>query len=276
MLKYWPLLLITGILAIIVGMSQYADSSRRRYEERAKLTKAVAVAKDDDGQAGNNADGSYKPPIWAKFVTFPEGVGAWAVILTLLAIAWQSIETRTAARATRAAVLTADKSLAHQEKFARRQLRAYVEVKGARLFIRDDGSVQPRVTLINCGQTPAHDLRGVQYGRFDSRPFKKVPRPPPEDMPPASTGTAPAGEPYYFTGKRVESGRVKEILLADLESPTYAFVLNGWYSYEDIFEDSHHTEFQVIIGAGTPLQIDSDSTGEWLCFFNDVEGNEST
>ena len=35
---------------------------------------------------------------WHKFVTFPEGVTAWAVILTLGAIIWQACESRTAAQ----------------------------------------------------------------------------------------------------------------------------------------------------------------------------------
>ena len=100
MLKYWPLLVIAGVLVIIIGMSHDADSSKYRYDERAAQAKATSVAKGDDGKAGNDADKPYKPPVWAKFVTWPEGVGAWAVILTLLAIAWQSVETRATAKAT--------------------------------------------------------------------------------------------------------------------------------------------------------------------------------
>jgi hypothetical protein len=99
MKRYWPLFAIAVMLATVVGMSQYADSSKHRYEESTRQTKATPIAKCDDGYATNNAKDAYKPPVWAKFVTWPESVGAWAVILTLLAIAWQSIETREAATA---------------------------------------------------------------------------------------------------------------------------------------------------------------------------------
>jgi hypothetical protein len=98
-LKYWQLFAIALVLIAIVGLSQYAEFSKQRYDERAKQTKATAVAKGEDGEAKDNAPQPYKPPVWAKYVTFPEGVGAWAVILTLFVIAWQSIETRDAARA---------------------------------------------------------------------------------------------------------------------------------------------------------------------------------
>ena len=99
MKKYWPLLLITGILLAIIGMSQYANSTKDRHKEGGKHAKDASVTKHDDDKAGNDTEGGYQPPVWAKFVTWPEGVGAWAVILTLLAIAWQSIETRRAANA---------------------------------------------------------------------------------------------------------------------------------------------------------------------------------
>jgi hypothetical protein len=67
-------------------------------EERASEVKSAAVAKGDDSEAGNNADDACKPPVWARYFAWPEGVGAWAVILTLFIIAWQSIETRDAAK----------------------------------------------------------------------------------------------------------------------------------------------------------------------------------
>jgi hypothetical protein len=114
MKKYWPLLLIIGILGAIIGMSQYADSAKHSYEESTKHTKGASVAKDNDGKAGNDAKETYQPPVWAKFVTWPEGVGAWAVILTLLAIVWQSVETRQAAEAAKAG---ADAALLNAKAF---------------------------------------------------------------------------------------------------------------------------------------------------------------
>lgn len=104
MKKYWPLLALAVMLSAIVGVSQYAESAKHHYEESAKQAKAAAVAKSDDGKAHDDADNPYESPVWAKYVTLPEGVGAWAVILTLFVIAWQSIETREAASAARGSI----------------------------------------------------------------------------------------------------------------------------------------------------------------------------
>ena len=108
MKKYWPLLLIVVVLTAIIGMSRYADSVKQHCEESKRQAKATAV----DGKISNNAEDACKPPVWAEYVTWPEGFGAWAVILTLLAIAWQSSETRTAADA---ALLNA-KAMIHSQR----------------------------------------------------------------------------------------------------------------------------------------------------------------
>jgi hypothetical protein len=107
MKNYWPLIVIVLVLTAIVGMSQYADSAKHRYEDSARQPKAESVAESDVGKPRSNTVDPYKPPQWAKYVTFPEGVGAWAVMLTLLAIVWQSIETRKAANATEEAARAA-------------------------------------------------------------------------------------------------------------------------------------------------------------------------
>jgi hypothetical protein len=160
MKKYWPLLLIMGILAAIVCMSQYADSAKRRYEESARQTRADSVAKDDDGKATatNDAKDAYEPPIWAKYVTWPEGVGAWAVILTLLAIAWQSAETHAAARATQDSVRAAEKQTEHIITSERAWMIAEAgdagippEIEGATGIRWTEFSVR----FVNKGKTPA-------------------------------------------------------------------------------------------------------------------------
>ncbi len=101
MKKYWPLAVIAVLLLAILCVSQYAESTKQRYEESHCQIKTASVAEDKDHKPGDQTDCPYKPPVWSKYVTFPEGLGAWAVILTLLAIVWQSIETRDAASASR-------------------------------------------------------------------------------------------------------------------------------------------------------------------------------
>jgi hypothetical protein len=115
MKRYLPLLAIAVMLSAIIGMSQYVESDKKHYEDGAKQAKAAAVAKGEDGNAYDDAHKPYEPPVWAKYVTFPEGVGAWAVILTLFVIGWQSIETRAAAKATEAATGASRDSIRLQE-----------------------------------------------------------------------------------------------------------------------------------------------------------------
>ncbi len=55
-----------------------------------------------------------KPEGWHRFVTWPEGITAWAVIFTLAAIAWQSVAKARAAVATENAVKTAELAVVSQ------------------------------------------------------------------------------------------------------------------------------------------------------------------
>ena len=100
-------------------------------------------------------------------------VGIVGVVVAVCTL--RKIERQT--RATEDAVSAAHNSYALTEATAKRQLRAYFGAAEGKLYIRDDGSVEPRVTLTNCGQTPAYDLRVIESGRFETRPFKKIPRP---------------------------------------------------------------------------------------------------
>jgi hypothetical protein len=159
MLRYWPLLAIVAVLAAIIGMSQDADSAKYRYEESARQAKATPIAKGNDGKASNNAEDAYKPPVWGKYVTFPEGVGAWAVILTLLAIAWQSIETREAAQSS---LMQANHIVASE--------RAWMIPKITQSTWQDVAAPQSKcenwylpiqVTFTNRGKTPAIAINGL-------------------------------------------------------------------------------------------------------------------
>jgi hypothetical protein len=133
MKRYWPLFVLALVLTAIVGMSQYAESTKQHYEESTRQANAAPVAKSDDGNAHDNTNHPYQPPVWAKYVTWPEGVGAWAVILTMFIIAWQSIETRAAAIATEDAANASRDSIRIQEA----GVRQWVNVVPIGLEIRN-------------------------------------------------------------------------------------------------------------------------------------------
>jgi len=98
-------------------------------------------------------------------------VGAWAVILTLFVVAWQSIETGKAAKATENVVREAASSRALAEKTAIKPFTAHVGDNGARLLLHDDGAVEAKVEVFNCGQTPVFDSRGLTGEDLPNTPF---------------------------------------------------------------------------------------------------------
>jgi hypothetical protein len=155
---------------------------------------------------------------------------------------------------------------------AKKQLRAYFGTVAGKLYIYDNGTVEPRVTFINCGQTPAYDLQVTECGRFETRPFKKL-SPPTQEILQSHPHVVGGGQPHYFTCRKVSYSQGKQQLLRDLSGPDYAFILNLWCTYRDIFNDTHPVNVQLIIGGGTALQRTRDSNGEWYGFFTDSEGN---
>ena len=101
-LKYWPLALLLVLIVAVLGISRYAE---RRKAENQEYTQ---TSSPESAVPPLNADKSTKktnkpkyPPSLVDTFAWPEGVTAWALFLTLLVIAWQSIETRDAANASR-------------------------------------------------------------------------------------------------------------------------------------------------------------------------------
>lgn len=161
MKRYWPLLIIVAILVAVIGVSQYAESAKQHCEESARKTKAAAVTKDDDAKASNNAEDACKPPEWARYVTWPEGVGAWAVILTLFVIAWQSIETAKAAKATEDAAQATRDSVLLQE----RAMQQWIEATNWKADILQlipgaGGLLSIRLDIVNPTQFPIKIIGG--------------------------------------------------------------------------------------------------------------------
>ena len=270
MLKWLLIFMGVSTLAVTIALVVCKDERTREDERRAsaKLTAPPATGQSQGNDTANQGcDCTAKSPCWYILLTWPEGMTVWVVILTFAVIGWQADETRKAATA-------ANRQAEIAKDTAKRQLWAYFGSAEGKLYIRDDGSVEPRVTLTNCGQTPAYDFQVITCGRFETYPFKKAPRPGPDGSP-SHLHIVGGGQPYYFTCDSVRSGKTKDSLLLELQSAGFAFILNGWCTYTDIFKDSHPIDFQLVIGGGTVLQRASDVTGEWLVFFTDSEGNAS-
>jgi hypothetical protein len=83
-----------------------------------------------------------QPQGWHKFVTWPEGITALAVVFTCGAIIWQAIETRRSVNAARDAIIL--------------QYRPRIKVRSLRLVRQESGGFEIRLVLRNSGSTDAH------------------------------------------------------------------------------------------------------------------------
>lgn len=92
--------IFTVLLALApIAVSKQQQASREKHEQRRQQN--ASQSDEPSVSITNNATSRYyehdnedKPQGWYKFVAWPEGITAWAIMLTLAAIVWQAIETR--------------------------------------------------------------------------------------------------------------------------------------------------------------------------------------
>ena len=216
------------------------------------------------------------------------GLGVGAAIKTLRAIERQAKANEDTLTEIKSAAKQTDRMIQHAETQARiaqaslelsrdtakKQLRPYIALKEPRLFLHDDGAVEFALELKNSGQTPAYELEGACLCRFESYPVKS-----PGDPQRKSENRAALSVPEDFLcSSDVVPSKSNSIqsLLAGLSSPTFVCCVNGYYTYRDIFKDSHFIRFQLITGGPAGLRHDTDKNGKlFLVLGNDSEGNEA-
>jgi hypothetical protein len=111
MLKY------LAVLGVVIGLAVFIARQDKRAaqesaEKAARLGNAAlpAVANKDHAEE-HVYDPERDSPSWYGFFRWPNGSTTWAIILTLLAIAEQTSQTRKAAEATRDSVLLQEKAM---------------------------------------------------------------------------------------------------------------------------------------------------------------------
>jgi hypothetical protein len=265
------LMAVSVVIGALTLMTYEEHKSSDKYQRDCQ-SHVPAVPSTRSRDSANRTDECQDPkkymPWWYVLIAWPDGIGAWAVILTVIVISWQSYETRKAAEATEIAVRL-------QKDIGKRQLRAYMVLRRARLILHEDGFVEAKIELANCGQTPAYDLRGASLCRFTTYPIRNVP-PIPGGMR-QSQSTIGAGRAFHILapGGRHDNGN-REHLLRKLSAGdvNLVYCTNSYYTYKDIFQDSHWIKLQLIVGGPGGVQIDNDTTQQWASFSNDSEGNE--
>jgi hypothetical protein len=214
-----------------------------------------------------NADqGQASPPWWYKLVAWPEGITAWMLVLTLAAIVWQAWETRRAADATEDAVKASEVAYRIARDTSERELRAYLTVTNARLFLYEDGRIEPRLIISNSGQTPAYEFMGLQALSLDG-PLAPSRRPSDDIL--LRYGTV--GKDYWLTGEMRKVGTTKQQILDYIMSGEMRVILYGWYKYRDVFGHVQPLDFQLVVSQRGALSKGQDSENEWLVFFDDWE-----
>jgi len=276
MKRYWPLLVIVAILAAVIGVSQYAESAKEHCEESTRQVKATSVAKGNDGNASDDAEDACKPPVWARYCTWPEGVGAWAVILTLFAIAWQSIETRAAAQATQSQVEAMDTQNRNSRDRDRARFTTWnidrPELLSSARFSEDTENSVPvriRMQLVNDGGegSKAFNIIGLGCMKIVAR-FDEGAKPNPDDwfnLQLQGTFRGSGTENRLTVCVTTLAGitdsdyiLVSESLLESVQRRQMHIEVGGLITYDDVFGDHHETPFRFLW-----VQEGGDRGGDW-------------
>src|ERR1022692_1548809 len=90
--------LLLGTTIYVTIQDQYA--TEQTPQQTTQQPNSSAALSQGNKQPQDNAQKpSRNLPSWHRLFTWPDGMTAWAILLTLWAVAWQSNETRKAAQA---------------------------------------------------------------------------------------------------------------------------------------------------------------------------------
>ena len=231
---------------VIFGLSVYVSHQTQRIAEQgAQQTTQASSATPTSSAQDNHAQQDEKKPKWYiqflyRLFTWPEGVTAWAIILTLMAIAEQTKQTTRAAEAAEASVETGKDT-------AKRQLRAYLNVVvGIGVYQERDKNLkfEGKPLLLNAGQTPAHKVRFRVKAAI-------LPAPLPKETILQGTKTGKDTDEGFLGAQQnaTISGLVEDFCddseVEGIKTATGGKGLYVWgtVTYEDIFGDAHYTRF---------------------------------
>ena len=224
-MKYWPMALLLILIVAVLCMSRYAENS--------KAENAQANASKSTQRAIESLR-----PSWIETFAWPEGATAWALFLTLLVIAWQSTETREAAKSADAQIqMMKDKERA----------RIAVDFPPSDLKL-DDGPewtqamnvvfAGTEIKVINFGGTSAFNVTALgQIGRKDSRALE-----------PLDITTVLKSNTDAITTDVIALLRGKNHV-ADVKNRTEILYLVGTIKYDDIFGEASRNPFSISLGA---------------------------
>lgn len=240
------------LIAIVILVTRHYkdyDTGTKGYDARciqenqSSLAAGSLVCSIETSQ--NAETGKPHPQWWDKLLSWPEGITAWAVLLTLYAIVWQAWETRKAAEAAVAQV-------ANAEKTSKQQLRAYLGIAESVARFNMGVGLVTELHVSNSGQTPAYDVTMWSHASVRSYPHGD-PVPPPPGGPPKSVSIlSPQGTPFLMNSNPVPI--TPEIAQA-ISTPNTAYFVQGQIRYLDIFKDVHVLNYRLFFGGAGHSEV---------------------
>jgi hypothetical protein len=245
MLKNTVMAAVAVLLAAIALSAQPSKAPAHENQPGKNRYFAVVYANGPNERSDGETDqteSSSDAPKWYPPFEHPDGMLVIVGLITCVIIGWQSWQTRRAAAATEGAVKAAETSYRLARDTSERELRAYLTVSNARLFLYEDGFIEPRLTISNSGQTPAYEFKGIQALSLD-RPLVSPSRPSDDIL--LRYGTV--GRDYWLTGEMRKVGTTKQQVIDYLLSGDMHVILYGWYKYQDVFGHTHPLDFQLVV-----------------------------
>lgn len=193
------------------------------------------------------------PQGWHKLVTWPEGITAWAIILTLISISYQSYWTRKAAEAA----VRQTKSLMNIE-------RGFILIDWDDLDLTDnehwpkdgDANISFVFTAKNTGNTPVflleYSTKFLMLRSTDDLPAK--PRYSPKSLKDEPVIPKKTSNPLRVDLEKVVPFRDLHDVLITGEYVLYVF---GFVKYLDVFKQEHYTRY------GLRYQPDPNQPHSW-------------
>lgn len=171
----------------IVTVAREQHSAREKYEaQRQKDCVALAITPEEKHTCDKDAQGRKDyTEWWDILVEWPNGIGAWALIATLMGILWQADETRKSAIATAESVNVAYGNLSFMEaqfELLKEKDRAKLDVSVERNDLEADVQGEHLLHLIstlsirNVGESKAFIsvIRGVLVNRVGNEPLGEI------------------------------------------------------------------------------------------------------
>lgn len=238
------ILLLISII-VVLCMSRYAENRKAENLDNAQAgSPNVSISTLDADKGAKSTNKPKYPPSWVDTFAWPEGVTAWALFLTLLVIAWQSVETHAAAEATVASVEVAKQQadLIREQmdtQVHRERARLNLEVQGIEIDIHevelDDGlNLNTCIEITNIGHSNAFIKNGAARFVLVTAGEWPLSEASPEDFTPFSNTVEPSTDPVYSPIWNDYVPLSLKSFSQDIANGTRSLYLYGFVEYETL------------------------------------------